>query len=125
MRILVAIALLIFAIGCTPSEHEKTVRVTSHEQLSSLVGKRVELIGVVSEDTKCPYVHGVDLWELESYRGKTVRVRGRLNQQVVTREQLDEDEKQTDMVANRGAGTFYSLDKMTFEVIASTDSKTP
>lgn len=118
MRILVTACLLVLATGCAFLWRNEAVLVTSHDQLSSLVGKRVELVGIVS-NTKCPSVLGVDLWELDSHRGQTVRVRGRLRQYIVTAEELEAAWKEHGMFASRGPGTFYKVDKMTFEVIDS------
>ena len=95
------------------------VVVTSPSELPSLVGQRVELAGVVS-NTKCPYVQGVDMWALEGHRGQTVKVTGILRQWIVTQADIDALPHTPDgipMVAHRGSGTFYSLDKMHFEVL--------
>ena len=123
-KISITVFLLLFATGCAFRQPE-FIRVTTYDQLSALVGKRVELIGVVS-DMKCPDVLGVDLWELDSHRGKTVRVRGRLQQQIVTEEHLAKLEKKLGMsFAHRGPGTFYSLEKMSFEVVTTVQGSTP
>jgi hypothetical protein len=78
--------------------------------LEERVGQRVVLEGLVS-DTKCPQVQGVDAWELADYRGRRVRVSGILHKSLVKATDVDP------MVANRGAGTFYSLDQMKFELL--------
>ncbi len=78
--------------------------------LEQQVGERVVLEGVVT-NTKCPQVEGVDAWGLEEYRGQRVRVSGILRKTLITEADIDP------MVANRGSGTFYSLDEMTYELI--------
>ena len=78
--------------------------------LEQRVGQRVLLEGIVT-NTKCPQIQGVDVWGLEDYRGRRVRVSGVLRKSVVTAADIDP------MVANRGAGTFYSLDDMKHELL--------
>jgi hypothetical protein len=78
--------------------------------LEQRVGQRVVLEGIVS-NTKCPQVRGVDVWRLEDYRGQRVRVSGILRKSVVAEADVDP------LVANRGAGTFYSLDDMKYELL--------
>jgi hypothetical protein len=80
------------------------------------VGKRVEVVGVVT-NTKCPQVCGVDVWLLDAHRGRRVKLRGTLRETVVTQESIDEMYRTGPVVANRGAGRFYSLDDMEFEVL--------
>ena len=117
MRTILLCCLLL--TGCVHTSTQSQTVVTSPKQLRSLVGRPVELIGVVS-NTKCPYVQGVDIWELDGYRGRTVRVTGILRQSVVTQADIDALPHTPDgrvMVAHRGPGTFYSLEGMKFEVI--------
>jgi len=78
--------------------------------LEQRVGQRVVLEGIVS-DTRCPQVQGVDAWGLEDYRGQRVRVSGVLRKSVVTEADVDPT------IANRGPGTFYSLDDMKYKVL--------
>jgi hypothetical protein len=78
--------------------------------LEQRVGQRVMLEGIVT-DTKCPQVQGVDAWGLENYRRQRVRISGVLRKTVVTQADVDP------LVANRGAGTFYSLDDMKCELL--------
>ena len=91
------------------------VRASSPSEYPRLVGQRVELVGVVTQ-TKCPQILGVDLWKLDSYRGRKMRVTGILRQTVVTRAQLEEEEQQIGgPFANQGPGTFYHLDDLRYE----------
>jgi hypothetical protein len=78
--------------------------------LEQRVGQKVVLEGIVT-NTKCPQVQGVDAWGLEDYRGQRVRVTGILRKTVVTEADVNP------LVANRGAGTFYSLDEMKYELL--------
>jgi hypothetical protein len=86
--------------------------------LEQRVGQRVVLEGVVTA-SKCPQVQGVDAWELENYRGQRVRVSGVLRKTVVTQAEIDalKTPDGFPLVANRGAGTFYSLDDMKYELL--------
>jgi uncharacterized protein YceK len=86
--------------------------------LEQRVGQRVALEGVVS-NTKCPQVQGVDAWGLEDYRGQHVRVTGVLRRSVVTQAEIDalKTPEGFPLVAHRGAGTFYSLEDMKYELL--------
>ena len=88
--------------------------ITSGANYPKYVGKKIEVIGVVT-NTKCPMVEGNDVWDLHEYREKKVRVRGILRKTVVTKEDIDRQNK--DGIAHRGAGKFYSFGKMEFEVV--------
>ena len=91
------------------------IRPSSTSEYAGLVGQRVELVGVVTQ-TKCPQILGVDLWELEEYRGRKMRVSGILKQSVVTQAQIRDTERRTGlMFANRGPGTFYHLEDLRYE----------
>ena len=78
------------------------------------VGQRVEVVGVVS-NTKCPQVEDIDVWSLDAHRGKRVRVRGVLRETVITQEMIDSMNREG--IAHRGAGRFYHLDEMEYEVL--------
>ena len=91
-----------------------TLLSTATQGLGQRVGQRVVLEGIVTV-TKCPQVQGVDVWGLEDYRGQRVRVSGVLREEVVT--QAEKDAMNSAMIANRGVGTFYSLDDMKFELL--------
>lgn len=100
-------------LGCRSSASSTSLASAQSREkidLEQQVGKRVVLEGVVT-NTKCPQVQGVDAWGLEEYRGQRVRVSGMLRKRVVTEADIDP------MIANRGPGTFYSLDEMTYELI--------
>ena len=96
--------------------HQPAVIVSSHTQLPSLVGRHVELVGVVS-NMKCPGLLGVDVWELEAYRGRTVRATGILRSEVITAKQLADEAGEHGIIQSRGPGTFYHLDQMKYEII--------
>jgi hypothetical protein len=102
--------------GCQHSKPvANVVRPSSPSEYPSLIGQRIELVGVVTE-TKCPQILGVDLWELESCRGQRMRVSGILRQTVVTQAQIEEKERRAGgPFANRGPGTFYHLEELKYE----------
>jgi hypothetical protein len=118
---LTAFLLAVLALcGCqhprpaAPEPTAKAIRPSSPSAYPSLVGQRIELVGVVTE-TKCPQILGVDLWGLEDYRGRTLSVSGILRQEVVTQAQIDEKElRRGGPFANRGPGTFYHLDDLKY-----------
>lgn|GEM_PF-6627859 len=117
MRGYSAVLLTAFALyGCrhaTPVAG--VVRASSPSEYPRLIGQRVELVGVVTQ-SKCPQILGVDLWELDSYRGRKMKVTGILKETVVTRAQIEEDERQMGgPIANRGPGIFYHLDELKHE----------
>jgi hypothetical protein len=100
------------------SKHESSLalQLTNFEDYALHVGERVEVVGVVT-NTKCPQVCGIDVWSLDAYRGKRVRLRGTLRESVVTQESIDQMNRSGNVVANRGAGRFYDLVEMEFEVL--------
>jgi hypothetical protein len=102
--------------GCQhPESTEGVVRPSSASQYPNFVGRRVELEGVVTQ-TKCPQILGVDLWELEEYRGRKMRVSGILKQSVVTQAQIEDTERRMGgRFANRGPGIFYHLEDLKYE----------
>ena len=92
------------------------VRVSSPAEYADLVGKRVELVGVVTR-SKVPQILGIDLSELENHRGRNVRVTGILGRSDVTQAQIDEEERRLGgKFANRGTGTFYHLNELRYEL---------
>lgn len=96
---------------------QPVVQLTDADEFPPNVGKRVEVVGVVT-NTKCPQVCGIDAWELDRHRGKRVKLRGTLRETVVTQEALDEVLR-TRSIPHRGAGRFYSLADIEFEVLQS------
>lgn len=85
--------------------------------LERRVGQRVVLEGIVTA-TKCPQVQGVDAWELHNYRGQRVRVTGILRKTVITQTEIDAlTPDDAPAIAHRGAGAFYSLDDMKYELL--------
>ncbi len=70
------------------------------------VGKMVSIEGIV-ENMKHPVVSGIGCWALEDYRGKDIRVTGKLTKHEVTEEMVKKME--LNMVAHEGAGVFYEL----------------
>jgi hypothetical protein len=103
----------IWFVGCTwsgPSTAVSRPQSVAAPNLEQRVGQRVVLEGTVT-NTKCPQVQGVDAWDLHEYRGKRVRISGILRKTVIAEADVDMT------VANRGAGTFYSLDEMKYELL--------
>ena len=78
------------------------------------IGKRVQVVGVVT-NTKCPQLAGIDVWSLDAHRGKQVRARGILRETVITQETINNMNRVR--MAHRGAGLFYHLDEMEYEVL--------
>ena len=97
-------------------ESPSVAQLTDSADYPRHVGKRVEVVGEVT-NTKCPQVCGIDVWALDAHRGRRVKLRGTLRETVVTQESIDEMYRTGRAVANRGAGRFYSLDDMEFEVL--------
>ena len=100
-------------LGCQPPAPSTPVAPAQSAatlDLEQRVGQSVVLEGVVT-NTKCPQVQGVDAWDLEDFRGQRVRISGVLRKTVVTEADISPS------VANRGAGTFYSLDEMKYELL--------
>ena len=116
MRASLTFTLFISAVcflGCqppAPSASVAPVQSVAAPDLEQRVGQKVVLEGIVT-NTKCPQVQGVDAWGLEDYRGQRVRVSGVLRKTVVTEADVNP------LVANRGAGIFYSLDEMKYELL--------
>ena len=93
------------------------VRVSSPTEYAALVGRRVELVGVVTR-SKVPQILGIDLPELESHRGRNARVTGILRRSDVTQAQIDEEERRSGgKFANRGTGIFFHLDELWYELL--------
>ena len=92
------------------------IRVSSPTEYAQLVGKRVELVGIVTQ-SKILQILGVDIPELENYRGRNMRVTGILRRSDVTQAQIDTGEQRLGgKFANRGTGTFYHLDDVRYEL---------
>lgn len=92
------------------------VRVSSPKEFAQFVGKRVELVGVITR-SKVPQILGIDLPELENHRGRSVRVTGILRRSDVTQEQIDQEERRlAGKFADRGPGTFFHLDELRYEL---------
>ena len=107
-------------LALSACKHDQAVRVTSSADFEHLVGHRVELIGVVSGGS-IPQMGGVDLWGLESLRGKHLRVLGILQRTVYPPQAGDFgraiDSGHDGFIAPvyRGAGTFYRLQDLRYE----------
>jgi hypothetical protein len=101
------IAFILAMILCSCGRTGSIPDISNVQDLRPFVGQTVKLTGVVSRD-KCPQIHGVDLWHLAKYSGKSVTVTGKLKSYRVT----DEDVKKMDeeVIAHRGAGLFFEID---------------
>lgn len=89
---------------------------TSPSDYDRLVGQRIELVGIVSQ-TRFAQILGVDVEQLESYRGRKVSVTGILRQSVVTQAQIEQTERQMGRVTHRGPGTYYRLEDLRFKLL--------
>ena len=113
------IATLLFFMAVLSGCHHMTqpphaVRVSSPAEYADLVGRRVELAGVVTP-SRVPQILGVDVPQLEDHRGRQVIVSGILRRAVVTQAQIDaEAQRLGGRFANRGPGTFYYLDDLRY-----------
>jgi hypothetical protein len=128
MRAALSFMLLFLVIGLFGCEQHPTSPSASVQSslapesrppdLEQRVGQKVVLEGVVSA-SKCPQVQGVDVWELEDYRGQKVRVTGVLRKEVVTQAQIDalKTPDGFPLFATRGPGTFYSLGELKYELL--------
>ncbi|MEJ6570543.1 MAG: hypothetical protein QNL01_12220 [Akkermansiaceae bacterium] len=101
-------------IGDTTGTREK-IDISDSDNLDSYVGRFVVVRGVVTQ-TKCPYIHGIDMWDLHNLRGKLVEATGILESWTVTEEDVERSRK--NMIAHRGPGTFYRLKNMKYKQVA-------
>src|SRR3954451_15206892 len=62
---------------------EQAVSVSSAEEFGDLVGRRVQLVGIVTTNGT-PQILGVDLWGFENLAGQRLRVTGILQRTVIT-----------------------------------------
>jgi hypothetical protein len=108
---------MVVLFGCHHMPQTSSViRITSPAEYPDLVGKRVELAGEVTR-SRIPQILGVDLPQLEEHRGRQVIVTGVLRRTVVTQAQIDaEIQRLGGQFAHRGAGTFYHLDELRYEI---------
>lgn len=109
------ISCLLIVDGCG---REQAAQVSSAEQLENLVGRRVELVGVVS-NTTAPQILGVDLWGMEKLAGQSVRVSGVLQRTVITMSgdhgrAIDSGQDGFALPLFRGAGTYYRLQEASY-----------
>ena len=100
------------------SFREKPVHIEPGARLESFVGKRVELVGTVS-DTRVPQMQGVDLWGFDQFRGKPLHVSGVLRRTVVSSKGgagHAKDSGTDGFIAPvyRGTGTFYRLQYLVY-----------
>ena len=120
MKILLATLCVIGLVGCTTVSVEQA-DVSDVKDLCPFVGQMIVVRGRVT-NTRCPYVNGIDVWELYAHRGKIVEATGLLKSRTVTREDIRNREKELGgPYANRGPGTFFSLKNVRYKVIAETD----
>ena len=98
---------------------EPAVRVLSPEQLDSLVGRRVELVGIVT-NAVAPQILGIDLWGMEKLAGQRVRVSGVLQRTVITRtgpdtsRAVDSAPDDPMPLVFREPGTYYRLQRLSY-----------
>ena len=94
------------------------IRVSSPSQYPHLVGRRVELVGVVSR-SKSPQILGVDVDDLRLYAGRKMRVTGILRQWTYTQADIDRWERKIGAppggISIRGPGTYYYLDELKYK----------
>lgn len=105
--------------GSLPSSGLPAFPSVDDAKLEERVGQNIELTGIVG-NFKCPQVEGVDVWELDAYRGQRVRISGILRKEVVTQADINALTNTPDgspLFANRGAGNFYHLENMKYEVL--------
>ncbi len=104
------------------SLREKPIHIEPGARLESFVGKRVELVGTVS-DSGVPQIQGVDLWGFERFRGKRLLVSGGLQRTVISSSGEDSSRAQdsgTDgfvAPAYRSTGTFYRLQYLAYDLL--------
>lgn len=112
---LLLVMVVLFGCHYMP-QSPSVIRVSSPAEYPDLVGKRVELAGEVTR-SRLPQILGVDLPQLEEHRGRHVIVTGVLRRTVVTQAQIDaEIQRLGGQFAHRGAGTFYHLDDLRYEL---------
>lgn len=106
----------------TLSSFGEKIRLERGARLESFVGKRVELVGTVSE-AGIPQIQGVDLWGMEQFRGKPLLVSGVLQRTVVSSNEhgsISTQDSGTDIFlapVYRGTGTFYRLQWQVFGTV--------
>jgi hypothetical protein len=111
VRSILGLTLLALA-GCwSEVELGNPVLITREEQREAAVGHAVTVQGVVS-DSKVPTIVGVEVNAgSPSLRGMPAVATGWLRKRIVTKEDLDrEDKKMGGISAHAGPGTYYSLE---------------
>ncbi len=117
MKILLTLLCLGVLVGCTTSR-KQPIDVSREKDLGQFVGKTVVVRGKVT-NTKCPYINGIDMWELERLRGEVVEATGLLESWTVTTEDIRKKEEEFGgPFAHRGPGTFFRLKNMKYRLIA-------
>ncbi len=94
---------------------EDQIEISNESNLIPFIGKSVRVRGIVT-NTKCPSINGIDLWELNEYRGKLIEAEGMLYSWVESEEDIIKKNKE--FIAHRGPGRFYRLEKLKFKVVA-------
>jgi hypothetical protein len=108
-------------LGCHQENRPYAEVVKSPDYLPALVGTYIEIDGTVSNST-VPQICGVDLWGLENFKGRRLRVRGTLQCTVVVRTDGDRarvvDSGRDGFVAPvfQKPGTYYRLQKISYEM---------
>jgi hypothetical protein len=119
MRLFTIVCFAFCVLAFSGCGRAQAVRVLSAEQFDGLVGRRVELVGVVTTNST-PQILGVDLWGLEKFAGQRLRVSGILQRTVITRTGGDTS-KAVDSAPDapmplvfRGPGTYYRLQDLSY-----------
>ncbi len=93
---------------------ENPIDITNEPSLLPFVGKFILVRGIVT-NTKCPSIHGIDMWELENYRGKLIEAEGIIESWVESEEDIKIKNKK--LIANRGPGRFFRLKNLKYKEI--------
>ncbi len=116
MKRLLTLFCLGVLVGCTTSP-KQSIDVSREKNLGQFVGRMVVVRGKVT-NTKCPYINGIDMWELERLRGKVVEATGLLESWTVTTEDIRKKEEKFGIFQHRGPGIFFRLKNMKYRLIA-------
>ncbi len=94
------------ATASVPMDVSPAVDISTSDNLLPYVGQLVLVTGVVTH-SKCPQIHGVDLWSLGDLAGQRISVTGLLATYVITQTNVDDFNRER--IAHRGAGRFFEI----------------